>query len=572
MRAEQSSHTAWSRHLTYLSALPLVLAGCATNPMVEWQPQAEPAGKLDTMETARADADSLKQAFHSKASVMVGNKAALNDGLLGLGILTLGLATGGAHKDAYLATSGLAGSSYLFGNANLQPSVLSAYQSGIGAVNCAIGAVRPLQVTQSEMAQVTEVAMKLRAELVVLATAIAQVEVDLANLPTHEAELRALASGELKDTRELYQRGQAASGQAAVLPAAVTRAAGLLKGSLAEIHRTTNEWAAKGVADSSSVMDSLKSLVSVVSGFAPGLGLDTLLNKRIDSIKAGSLPSAHGNPVTHGGNGAPPPSAARSLAGNQLALSLQTMATARAKTAVWLEPLSTQLTRYSSFDGHSELTACKIDPSVGMLAVDRKEIAFTTSVDTDQSSRFVVRGGTKPYKGAFRDSPTQGIEVVNPIAFDSAFEVKVPKATPAGVQLVYVVSDAASPPNEQLVKISVAAAAVATSATEAENQNRLRLSENLGSALKRVVNRTFTVPSADGLGMVTLKVTKHLRDDFLHRVEVICTPKVPATPLHQTSVKAGLLDELVKSHGLNGSIKNDSGSLIEVKAQPSCMQ
>ena len=100
------------RHRALLLAAPALLSACsAINPMVTWKPGLEPDPGIDTMPVARKDAEDLKAALQTRATEYVGDKAALNNTLLGLGVLTLGLATGKAHRDAYTAIAGVAGSS-----------------------------------------------------------------------------------------------------------------------------------------------------------------------------------------------------------------------------------------------------------------------------------------------------------------------------------------------------------------------------------------------------------------------------------------------------------------------------
>ena len=325
---------ALSSSLAIASAL---FAGCGVNPIVNWQPQREPDGQLDTMGTARADAASLKRAFNDKAESFVGTKVALNDSLLGLGVLTLGLAAGRVHRDAFVGTAGIAGAAYLFGTNDLQDATLQAYQSGVGAVNCAEAAVRPLQVTAASMAAVGNMAEGLRPAMVTLSAALADAGNELTRSVGLSRAQTAAAQQQLDVARAAYAKAKGANADAATLEATVTKAAGGLKGLLAEIHSTVNKLVSKAVVDPASIPKSLESLVKIVAGFGKGLGIDSFLTARIGAANLGE--------------GSAQSSAASAL----LVAALHQLAQAQAQVAVLADPLAAQLDRYKSYDDSAAL-------------------------------------------------------------------------------------------------------------------------------------------------------------------------------------------------------------------------
>jgi len=428
-------------------SLSMLLTGCAGNPTVTWQPQAETGDQLDSMATARADAASLKRALDDKASTFVGTKVALNDALLGLGVLSIGLGVGKAHRDAYVGVAGLAGTAYLFGNQGLQEPTLQAYQSGIGAVNCAVAAVRPLQVTGQQITQVTNQAKDLQKLLPDLARkqAAAEAAVAAAALPT---ALGTAAQQQLADARATYAKAAGANADAATLEPTVTRAAGGLKGLLAEIHASVNKLVSKSVVDPASIPAALNSLVKVVSGFAPGLGVDAFLTQRLAAANLAPK-SSDGGAQGAGGtkSGAAPASQATAVA------ALEALAESRQQVANLADPLAAQLALYKNQDEAAALKSCGVSDAASVLHVDRTELVFAGGSDVDQSKAIAVSGGTKPYSARFRDSPTRGVEAVNPLPGDRSIDVRVPKGTPAGLELGLMVTDASSPPQIKLVLV-----------------------------------------------------------------------------------------------------------------------
>ena len=106
-----------TQRLALTLACAAVLAGYATsNPLVTWdRSDRVPPGSTDPMALAKARAGALRGALEAKRSEQVGGTADLNNALLGLGVLTTGLALGKVHRDAFTFTAGLAGASVLFG-------------------------------------------------------------------------------------------------------------------------------------------------------------------------------------------------------------------------------------------------------------------------------------------------------------------------------------------------------------------------------------------------------------------------------------------------------------------------
>lgn len=523
-----------------IAVVALPLTGCGINPVVSWQPQTEPAGRLDSMATARADASTLRRALHDKADAFVGAKTALNDGLLGLGILTLGLAAGKVHRDAYVGSAALAGSAYLFGTKNLQDSTLQAYQSGIGAVNCAEAAVRPMQVSDGALVAIANDARALQPEVMTLGMAIARAQNQLAAASGLDTAFAATAQRRIDASVATYDKAVAAAAQAATLEVTVTKAAGALKGTLAEIHREVNKLLAKTVVDPSTIPKSLTSLVKIVGGFGSGLGIDTFLTSRLAAANLAPAPvgagTAQGMRVL--GEGAVAPATVPAA----LMAALETLAAAQAAVAVRAEPLAARLERYRSFDDAAELSKCGVADAASALTIDREQLVFEAKAASDQSKSITTSGGLKPYTARFRDSPTRGVEVINPLPGDRSIEIKVPKGTEGNFELALMITDAASPPQVKLVTVRVGAVAAPPSAVvppaPAGSDAAVAGAEFVKLKDEKVVT---LMGNAQSNGFTITKVES---DGEQLRLTLTCKPGTTKTTHDVGAIKARLLDVL----------------------------
>lgn len=539
-------------------AAAALLAGCAGNPTVTWQPQPEPPGQLDSMATARADAASLKRALDDKATTFVGTKVAVNDALLGLGVLSIGLGAGKVHRDAIVGAAGLAGTTYLFGNQDLQDPALQAYQSGIGAVNCAVTAVRPLQVTDAQITEIKAKAGALQEALPGLAAALAGAEakVAAAGLPTATATV---AQQQLADARATYAKAAGANADAATLESAVTRAAGGLKGLLAEIHAAVNKLVSKSVVDPASIPAALGSLVKVVSGFAPGLGVDAYLTQRLASSSL--APPSEAKSQGGGGESFVAPDQPDAFA------ALATLAQARQAVANLADPLAAQLALYKNVEDTAALKRCGVDDAASVLNVDRPELVFTVSSDNDQSKALAVAGGTKPYSARFRDSPTRGVEAVNPLPGDRSIDVRVPKGTPAGLELGLMVTDASSPPQVKLVLVRTVAAAVAPAAAKAPDDDPIK------AALDKALAEKAKMPVKAGDAKANrYGIDKVVADASNYQLTLTCTPGSAKATDTADAVAARLVEWLGSDRKLTPKPPADLKARLKLNGGAPCLQ
>lgn len=418
------------------------LCGCAANPLVD-VPERSVEGEVPTMASALARARQLKEGYHRKAYDFVGTQVALNDTLLGLGVLTLGLAaSSGVHPDAYRGTALLGGAAYLFGVQNTGKSRLDVYQNGIGAVNCATLASLPLQVGSAELVAITEDARRTKLALPAFSRSLARVEAEFAAVGgTLTPNTSQAIEHQINASRKARAAALAALADAAGLPAQVGAVAKQLKATLDLIEVQVNKTLASTVADPATVLASLGSLATLAGRFAPGRSVEAFFTAR----QGATTPER--NRGRDGPSALPP----------ALADALLDLASRRAELEADAVPLAQRLLPYQ---GHTEasataLKACGVASVASSLQIDPDELHFSAGASDMQSRIVSISGGVKPYIVRFRESPTLGIEAPNPVAGDSTVVVTVPKGAVEGTALTLLVMDAASPPQMKPVRVRV---------------------------------------------------------------------------------------------------------------------
>jgi hypothetical protein len=377
------------------------------------------------MAAANEQAVSLRTTLERKAAEQVNGQVGVNNALLGLGILTAGLALGKVHHDSYTGTAFAGGATYLFGNQNLSKPRLAVYQSGIKAVNCSLRAVMPLNIGPAaeksiadEAAQLTAAAAKLQAVLA---------EVGAKSIPgDRSAEVKAKVAA----ATVLLAAATKTAADAADFVSRANLAGGELSGTIEKIAEDVDRLASDTVPSVISVQQSLAGLLDISAGFAPGLKLNQLP----------TLPTGNQSQ----GLGKPDPTVEAVIVNLDAATSA---------LEIVQKPLATRLTTYAS-RSISSLSECGVSDAVIALKVDIDKISFKGK--TEQGMTIAVSGGVKPYLARLRESPADGIEIRTPLSGDSNVEVKVPKTLEKGTYTVLVM-DASNPPKSKEVQIVVGA-------------------------------------------------------------------------------------------------------------------
>lgn len=528
--------------LTVCLLVPALASGCGVNPIVARKEAPESPKRAGRMNAALGEALTLRQSFEDRAEAFVGRKVAINDLLFGLGVATFALVAGKAHRDAFTVTAGIAGSTYLYTTTGQQQAHLTAYQVGIGRLNCAMVVGRALRVDDEVLETHQTEAGNLRSQLPKLAVAIGKAELLVLSEPALDADFKSAAKQRIDDAKATLSKATDANKAAEVLGDRADKVAAKLKGTVAVIHEAVNDMAAKGVPEPAAVVESLKSLTKFVGDFGKSVGADVKVPAPAASAgAAGSQESEVGGPIM-------PAASAPSTSGlKDIRTALVELAAQQATTSVLTDAMSERLARYPGSTSDDDFGKCVPDSKVSNFTVSAATINFTANKDSDQSASFTVEGGTTNYVAYPTTQPTFGIELVPAPQGGSTFWVKVPKSVVGPHELVVVVADSSSPSNKRSVTIKVAAAAVSAPNT---NESQVGRATTLREALARA--RTFggSITLGSGAAAVKLLVTNVQADASGFRVGLTCTPGAKSAQYTRAEARTKLLALLSSSYGL----------------------
>lgn len=449
-----------TQRLALTLACAAVLAGCATsNPLVTWdRSDRVPAGSTDPMALAKARAGALRSALEAKRSEQVGGTANLNNALLGLGVLTTGLALGKVHRDAFTVTAGLAGASVLFGQQNLPKPRAALFESGIKAVNCALRAVGPIDMGGDQrdrfVADSAELA-KAQSELRT-ARATARARLDDAIAQNLSAEKASAALERLNAVGVISAQAVASQGEVADLLWRLQAAANELTHVIESIGAQVNELTAGTVGDPANVPTLLSGLAAIAGRYAPGLGVDT----RITALSAPPASSGDGSGQA-GKLGLKDPSNPK-LDDEALAMKALNTALAQAERRAdavdaLQRPLALRLTAFKGFAAADALKTCGVADLALQLVLSATELSFKPGVKQGQS--VLLSGGVKPYIARLRETEAGGVEVKSPVPGDSNVEINL-AASATGPRVLHVdMMDNANPRQLKTVVVTIQAAA-----------------------------------------------------------------------------------------------------------------
>ena len=552
-----------TQRLALTLACAAVLAGCATsNPLITWdRSDRVPPGSTDPMALAKARAGALRSALEAKRSEQVGGTADLNNALLGLGVLTTGLALGKVHRDAFTFTAGLAGASVLFGQQNLPKPRAALYESGIKAVNCALRAVGPIDMGGDQrdrfVADSAELA-KAQSELRT-ARATARARLDDAITQNLSGEKASAAEGRLNALAVISAQAVASQGEVADLLWRLQAAANELTHVVESIGAQVNELTAGTVGDPANVPTLLSGLAAIAGRYAPGLGVDA----RITALSA--PPKSPGDGSGQSGlRGLKDPSNPKL---DDEALAMKSLYTALAQAErradavdALQRPLALRLTAFKGFAAADALKTCGVADLALQLVLSATELSFKPGVKQGQS--VLLSGGVKPYIARLRETEGGGVEVKSPVPGDSNVEINV-AASATGPRVLHVdLMDNANPRQLKTVVVTIQAATAKTPAvTEpppsdgngesgllkgsavaalASAFNQLRLAQRAGGTVGGV-----QVDDEAGRNAYRIAAIRPPAAGQPLLLTLDCTPASPAAKDAAASVTTALLRQLV---------------------------
>ena len=433
-------------------AAAAILAGCAnTNPLVQWnRDDGGSQNSNDPMAAAKARATALLTSLEAKRQEQVVGAVDLNNWLLGLGLLTTGLAVGKVHRDAYTGTALLAGSAYLFGQQNLQRPRVSVYESGITAVNCALKAVVPVDLGVALRERIFAESAALNRVEGRLAAAIADAQARLAALrDSLSTDKAAAADAAIANAIAVRDAASITQGDVSDLVWRQQRAANELTRTIENIGEQVNKLASRTVADPASVQTQLAGLAAIAGRFAPGLGLQAAIEKSLKGITPQSLGD------TEDMNDAAKKKSDPQLPARIAALnrSLDTLRAVADEAATLQRPLAKRLESLKGFNAADALKDCGV-ADVG-LAIEVNPAKLGFKLATKQKQIVAVSGGIKPYVARLRDSDVEGVSVNSPLTGDSIVEVSVTDKVTSAQSLVLLVMDSANPRQMKELAITI---------------------------------------------------------------------------------------------------------------------
>ena len=511
-------------------ACALLTSSCSVNPVVRWDPPEKervPNYTMDYGITYAHTARSAYQKYIDQQSVMSGT---LSSGLIGLGGIIAGLATFGAHRDTIVGAGLLGGTAYALGNWNYSKQRQLIYQAGIEGINCSIRAVTPLYMSSDEL-------QKLNA-------AIAEVDrlapLVLRKAEEADAELSGNVSADARDDAKAQITGArdavAAANKTAVsgrqLATKVRRAGTELVNAVDRIDAAVGKAALDTLPDLTAVPKVVGGLAGFAGSFAPGAAA---IISQANQVKPRG--GSEGAGVRRGEQERAP----------ELDRKLRELGALVDQLALAAQAVAAHTVGYDSALNTDGLSDCGIGNVASALRAAPDTITITAS--TDQTKRFLVSGGTKPYGSVLLDNLPEGLTVRNPAPFDSTFEVNATKSVKTNGQFNILVTDASNPYKSVQLTITVSSGSAGgdtrgdTTGVDGGRGSGRNAAGPATSVSKLLTGVDFTM--SGGKNKETTFTVKEVVSDSPAKndigVKVVCDP-VPNEPFAATAVR----DELLK--------------------------
>ena len=472
------------------------LAACAS-PIVRWQAPSGTEEKPQTLAYARAYAATAREAYRSEIASQFNASNNLGAGLIGLGSLVAALAAGSAHRDAILGTTLLGGTAYAVGQWNLRPQRLLIYQAGVEGMNCALAAVIPLSMSDTDLGS-------LRAGLADIEARVGSTNaaIDVAAAALAPLRSRLEPADIARDDAILTAAADAVVLANKVLPAGRQLAARVQRVGL-ELISTVDRIAAAVDKAVQSTLPDLSSVPKIVAGlagnagsFAPGSGVEASLKEALANAgitpKSGSLIDQNASAEAK----------ARKLETDDLETKLVAVDKQRRELLAAVAGVQARISAVDSSATADALKSCGVADLPLGLKLTADKLSFPGG--TDASKAFVISGGNKPYVLELLDSPVDGLSVKGPVPGESRAQVSVTQALTSGSFSLLVMDSSAQ---MQTQKVSIEVGAPVAGIT-----SKSGVLPNTGSALQQIVQAikqqtNFTVNT--GGKSVGLTIAKH---------------------------------------------------------------
>ena len=424
------------------------LAACAS-PIVRWQAPSDIEEKPQTLTYARAYAATAREAYRSEIASQFNASNNLGAGLIGLGSLVAALAAGSAHRDAILGTTLLGGTAYGVGQWNLRPQRLLIYQAGVEGMNCALAAVIPLSMSDTDLGS-------LRAGLADIEARVGSTNaaIDAAAAALAPLRSRLEPTDIARDEAILAAAADAVVLANKVLPAGRQLAARVQRLGL-ELISTVDRIAAAVDKAVQSTLPDLTSVPKIVAGlagnagsFAPGSGVEASLK---DALASARITPKSGSVINQDASAEVK---ARKLEADELETKLVAVDKERRELLAAVAGVQARISAVDSSATADALKSCGVADLPLGLKLTADKLSFPGG--TDASKAFVISGGNKPYVLELLDSPVDGLSVKGPVPGESRAQVSVTQALTSG-SFSLLVMDSSAQMQTQKVSIEVGA-------------------------------------------------------------------------------------------------------------------
>ncbi|WP_395060027.1 hypothetical protein [Polaromonas sp.] len=156
-RNKVANHTRPVTRAVALLAAVLLLSACAGTPYVRIDStDSTVPTEPPTLPASIRHAEGVQRIYRDKLIELGDAERHLSNGLIGLGALALGLGISGSHSSAIRGVALIAGTAYTLGTFNTDKRRAAVYGAGIEALNCASGAVTPLDFNKATVTLITD--------------------------------------------------------------------------------------------------------------------------------------------------------------------------------------------------------------------------------------------------------------------------------------------------------------------------------------------------------------------------------------------------------------------------------
>jgi len=441
------------RHPAPFAALALaaLLAGCASPPqIVRWQPPpaaATPTG-ANTLDAGRAYADAARNAYQQAVADHVAAQGSLANGLLGTGALTTLLAASTAHRDAVLGTAFLGGTAYAYGNMNLSKQRALVHLAGVEALNCAKRAVAPLGMPVTEMdalnGQLTMLDSQLRAMNTTRGAVRTALTAELRDNPA-AAPTVAAADAAMAAATSAAEAAKPVQASARRLAVQARSASDQLMQAVDRIDAAIVRATMDTLPDLSAVPKVIGGLAGFAASFAPGAGLDTLINDALAKrSQADAKAQSGGLKTTDGGTDAvgDKQKAARPAGLDELVKATNQLANATDALMQTVDALKSRVDAHETSLVADQLRDCGIGDIAFPLRASSDKMVFVPG--TAATKTIALSGGTKPYVVELQGSSVDGLTLKAPAPFESRVQVSITDKVKAQT-LSLLVMDSSNP-------------------------------------------------------------------------------------------------------------------------------